>query len=255
MITRQVKDYIPYYCIAPIVSYDNLDGLEDSFQAAGFTGTGFFVFCPGYENIFFITARHCVVKQDGNVYDRILIPLGDESKKNVRVSQYLMGSSSKNPNDIEDVIVMVVEPRSQSEREYLRKRCLRLQNQDNVEKFIDFIMKNNTNVKILGYPGHSKELDHENRMINCDPRGIYGPISKTFQKNNHLYNVKPKKEIEDPDGFSGSPAIGMIASKTDVDIILLGIVTNGNKNCVNFWNINVVTDIVLNFLSKGNPEQ
>ena len=156
MCPLSVSDYIPYDSIAYILISDELTGGVDIFS-----GTGFFAFVPETDIIFFITAYHTVFKNDNNdLYEKIKITLKNDSDLTVVLSECITGSYTNDHTGVDDVALFLVEPRSKLEQEILFNRAIRLQNQDDVNWFLEYCLYHNENVKVVGYPTNSKNIDY-----------------------------------------------------------------------------------------------
>lgn len=79
--------FIPYDAVAPIIIFDKNQKIPF------YSGTGFFVKFLPFDDIFFITAKHCVVSDEnidfGQVYVHAI--LRDYCKDSVLFDRYLIG--------------------------------------------------------------------------------------------------------------------------------------------------------------------
>jgi hypothetical protein len=253
MSDDEVKNHIPYGCVSHILITH-----ESAPDFPFFSGTGFFVLFPPYEQVFFITARHCVIGPDGDLIGKIEVPLeyNTENPKKVIFSEYLEVQTGDDEKNYDDVIVFVVSPRSNAACISLKNRCLFLQHQDNVDYIINHIIENNETVKSVGFPGISKEMNYDKKLSIVSHRGLYGKIIERFKTNRNMFSVKASIWSDGPmDGFSGSPVFALApTNRGNVAVIPLGIITNANHEIFNFININIISDLIGKYIVKKMNE-
>ncbi|MBP1492740.1 hypothetical protein J8Z69_00280 [Acinetobacter nosocomialis] len=253
-----IAQNMPHESVVPIIL--ELDGHPF------FSGTGFFVYFPQFEDdIFFVTARHCL-KSDAT--DQFLgtlkIPYKSSAEAGSSAIKFECFLETKyrdsEDQNMEDIIVGVIERTTPENYRILRGRALRVLNQDCVNSILEKKIEFNGNFRALGFPSLSKEIiyDEESTPISsiCQSRGFYGK----FKKYNCFYNWYEMNNIswkEDGiDGFSGSPIIELIPrhyGSQELEAIPLGVLVTENH----FISINAVTNTIANYfleVRKETPE-
>jgi hypothetical protein len=129
--TMNTSEYIPFESVAPII----LDAPEWTF----FSGTGFFVYFPPFDDVFFVTARHCVIAPDGSEKGVLKIPYhpDQQDREAIFFETRLEATYRGGDGEIEDVTVYVVGNVPPERKAILRQRALRLEHQDDVQALID----------------------------------------------------------------------------------------------------------------------
>lgn len=216
-----------------------------------FSGTGFFVKFNPYKNIFLVTAKHCVLNSENQPEGDLKIKLNSNPECN-KVVPFNLGIIGKLNNEDfpEDVIVYEVGEIEDENRKVLEGRALPLYRQDYVEDLIKVISFGKQNVRILGYPSVSKEIDYENNLAIAQSRGIVG---KAVHATDNMRWIT----VEDLNwkegyisGFSGSPVFALISDVVKVQTIPIGIVSTGNEKSFKFISINVATNLIEKYLSS-----
>jgi len=220
-----------------------------------FSGTGFFVYFPPFDDIFYITAKHCFNKIEEDEIDSLRLPyeLNDTSKHTDNAISFLeiITGQDKEDNELEDIIIFVVDRDiEQVKIDILKKRSLRLQHQDDIETMIETMCLNNENIRVIGFPKISKEMDYDNKKAIVQPRGYYGKI-KNNSKFKYRYGFEKAnwKDI-DYSGFSGSPILSLNKSFPSGDVIAIpiGILLTATPTRGEFLSINFATNLIAKYL-------
>jgi hypothetical protein len=242
---------IPFHSISPILLKN-----EDFPNFPFFSGTGFFVNFPPYEDVFFVTAKHCALNHDNSSKGIIDVPLqkNQECKLKIIFTGYLLIKTNPD-DDVEDVIVYVVDKACNNQLELLKDRCLRLLNQDSVNRILTLSLIMNGKLRAVGYPGvEGKAIDYENKHGTVQPRGVIGELS-AVEEDGYWYtlnNINWQVANGDMEGFSGSPILEFIPVASDaIEVIPVGVFSTGNGGVIRFIKINAVTDAIEAYLT-GN---
>lgn len=234
--------YIPYECISGIMIER-----EDYPEYPFWSGTGFYAFFPPYGEIFFITARHCIYDGENELKGKIKVSLrmNGISKEAVPFKSILATKYFDDPANFEDVAVLVVGDLPEEDKKILMKKSLQLQHQEDVERIIESIISIDGNIRTVGFPSVSKEIDYENNKAESRPRGFHGKISgKGEFKNWYKFKCANWDEGE-LSGFSGSPILELIQISSGKVIPLpIGVMVTES----NFVSINVVTDLIAEYI-------
>lgn len=240
------SQYIPFESVAPII-LKNPEFPDLPF----FSGTGFFAHFPPYDDIFFITAKHCIEDYKNNSSGTLIISYDakGESKEVVNFSEYLLTEYLDDNDGLEDVAVYVVGETTHENREVLKKRCLRLQHQDNVDLIIEYHINNNGKIRTVGFPSASKDISHKENKATSRPRGFHGNITGASGIKNR-YKVEQLSWSEgELSGFSGSPILALHPNeKGEIQAIAIGILLTGSSDVMNFLSINVATDLIAKYI-------
>ena len=95
-------------------------------------------------------------------------------------------------DDFEDLIVFVVDKNISKEKKLLLKtRALRLEHQDNIDKILKNLCNIEGNIRTVGFPQVSKEIDFDTKQARIQPRGFYG--KKMILIDINLNNLVGKK--------------------------------------------------------------
>ncbi|MGZ5055494.1 MAG: hypothetical protein ACXWAT_11215 [Methylobacter sp.] len=236
------SEYIPYQSVSGII-LKNTDYPEFPFLS----GTGFFVHFPPDKNIFFITARHCVVNNDGRIKGDIRIPIHLEGDNNEAVpfSCYLETSYTDEPSEKEDVVVYVVDNISDENRDLLMKRALRLQHQDNVKAILDCIISSKGKIRTVGFPDVSKSIDYDANHVTFQPRGFHANLAGEGHFKNWYKIENGNWKEESLNGFSGSPILALCpTTQNEVLAIPIGILLTTSQ----FLSINAATNLIATYI-------
>ncbi|MGE0083950.1 MAG: hypothetical protein AB7S75_05965 [Desulfococcaceae bacterium] len=244
MISNTSK-YIPYESVSSILLVN-----EEYPDIPFFGGTGFFVYFPSFEDIFFITARHCVYNNDGTLKGKPKIHYDQNGKSNEVIPfSYSLGAKySENDEEFEDILVYVVDNIPSNKKNDLFNRSLRLQHQDDVDTIIQLAISNNTNLRTVGFPSVSKEIDYEKGRANIRPRGFYAKVSyDSCFKNRYKLKDGNWKDGE-LNGFSGSPILELVMiSENNVQALPLGVLLTESY----FISINVATNVIAEYIKEN----
>jgi hypothetical protein len=237
--------YIPYEIVSGII-LENVNYPEFPFLS----GTGFFAYFPPHEDIFFITARHCMVDGEGKLKGNIKIPLHleGESKEAIPFSHYLETSYRNEPSEKEDIIVCVVGDVSNENRRLLMKRAIRLQYQDDVDTILDSIISSKGKIRTVGFPDVSKSIDYDANQATFQPRGFHANLVGKGAFKNWYKIEKGNWKESSLNGFSGSPILALCQiTENEVLAIPIGIFLTTS----NFISINVATDLIENYIIEA----
>jgi len=194
---------------------------------------------------------------DNNEIDNLIIPykLDNTSKhtdKAISFSEIITGQD-KDDTELEDIIIFVVNKNiEQKYIDILKKRSLRLQHQDDIDTMIKTMCENNENIRTIGFPKNSKEMDYFNKKATIQPRGYYGKI-----KNNSNFKYRygfEEANWKDADysGFSGSPILSLNKSLPSGNVIAIpiGILLTATSHRGEFISINFATNLIANYLNN-----
>ncbi|WP_173913107.1 hypothetical protein, partial [Acinetobacter sp. Marseille-Q1618] len=243
-----IQQNMPHDSVVPIIL--ELDGHPF------FSGTGFFVYFPQFEDdIFFVTARHCLKSDStGQFLGTLKIPYKSSAEAGSLAIKFECFLETKyrdsGDQNMEDIIVGVIERTTPENYKTLRKRALRILNQDCVDFILEQTIELNGNFRTLGFPSVSKEIiyDEEYAPISgvSKSRGFYGK----FKKYDSFYNWYEMNNISwkdgGIDGFSGSPIIELIPrhpESQELEAIPLGVLVTEKH----FISINAVTNTIANY--------
>lgn len=245
-MNTNTSKYIPYNCVSGILIKS-----ENHPEYPFFSGTGFYVFFPPYSEIFFVTARHCIYNTEDELLGKIIVPLKrDEAHRDVVPFKEILTSKCIDDHEnFEDIAVLVVGELPKEDKCILMARSLHLLHQEGIDKIIDIIMKKNENIRTIGFPGVSKEIDYENNEAKMSPRGFHGKINgKGALKNWYKFTCNNWKD-GDLAGFSGSPVLELIPLAQDIVMpVPIGIIVTTS----NFISINVATNLIATYIkAKG----
>lgn len=234
--------YIPYESVSGII-LETSDSPEFPFMS----GTGFFAHFPPYKEIFFITARHCVVSDQGEAFGEIRIPFcnEEESGECIPFCCRLETSYTNGEDEREDVAIYVVDEIPEERRDLLLKRALRLQHQDTVDSILEYVISNNENIRTVGFPSVSKGIDYDSQKGTFRPRGFYAKVlgASSFD---HWYRIdKGNWKEESLEGFSGSPVLALCPNQ---DGKILAIPVGIFLTRENFLSINPATNLIANYI-------
>ena len=227
------------------------------------SGTGFFVYFPPFEDQFFyITSDHCIDYKNcelilkvsyGSYKNQQFFDLGD-----VEFDCPFTVKRATDDEDYEDVLIFPVNNISDSKKEILFNRALRLSHDDDVSYLLNLLSSSRDcgKVRIIGYPACSEtelEYDKEKKHIELKmhPRGLNGYLEKD-EFGYKIINTNWRDERLG--GFSGSPVLCLINSIKEYNIIILGLVSAGSnsKKFIRFIPIDLVTQGIAQFLyNKG----
>jgi hypothetical protein len=207
------------------------------------SGTGFFVQCPPYENIFFVTAKHCVL--DDTVLQVSYVSKGIEAVD-------FSASFTTQAIDDDIVVYVVSDEISDEQKNLLKNKSLILVNPDVVNLMLKIIIEHNQNIRAMGFPSVSKEIDYDNKESFSMARLFYGKVSNGESCN--LYKIEnlnwgDKGGKDGLSGFSGSPVFALCPDLTDTVTVLLGVLITGSPKMARFISINVVTNLIAEYMA------
>lgn len=244
------SEYIPVESVAPII-----------LEASGwpfFGGTGFFVFFPPFDDVFFITARHCVIAPDGTKKGALIIPYSSDQQDcdPILFETRLEASFRGDDGEIEDVTVYVVGNVTIERKAKLMQRALRLEHQDNVQTLIDRHLLTQERLRTVGFPSVSKEFDYDNNQATVRPRGFHGQLTNK-SKLRDRYEIDGLNWLDgETEGFSGSPVLAWgINLKGEIQPIPIGMLVTGSDDKVSFLSINSATDLIAEYLKNKNKNE
>lgn len=243
-MVANTSKYIPYQCVSGIMIES-----EDFPEYPFWSGTGFYSFFPPYEEIFFITARHCIYNEKDELKGKIKVSLKMDGvcKKAVPFERILETKYIEDPTDFEDIAVLVVGEVSKEDKYHLMRSALRLYHQDDVDSMIKSIMSVNGNIRTVGFPGVSKNIDYENNKAEMQPRGFHGKIEGEDEfKNWYKFKHANWKDGE-LTGFSGSPILELIQVRADKVVpVPIGVMVTNSQ----FISINVATNLIAEYIKS-----
>ena len=259
--------YIPYECVSANM-IENYDYPEYPY----FSGTGFFVYFPPFDDYFFyVSAKHCFTGyKETNFYDKLKIPYEYQTKEisnnnleeAIIFSEFLIMKHSEKDDDFEDLIIFVVDKNiSNEKKKILRKRALRLQHQDDIDVILEHLCNINGNIRTVGFPKGSKEIDFDKKKSIIQPRGFYGKIAK---KKNDQYRYKfeqPSWKEGEYNGFSGSPILEILPlynpedKKISIEAIPIGVLLSATQYKGEFISINLVTNLIAKYLNDNKTQE
>ena len=228
-----------------------------------YSGTGFFVYFPQFvEDIFFVTARHCL-KNDAK--DEFLGDIKISYKNSAEVGspvlefECFLETSYRDSEDqsLEDIIIGVVKRTTLDNHRVLKERSLRILHQDDVDFLLEKTIELNGNFRTLGYPGVSKEIIYDEDGLEIkgisQSRGFYGKFKKSTLFDNWYEMTHTSWKEGEISGFSGSPIIELIpksAEFKEFEAVPLGLLLTEKH----FISINVVTNTIANYFVELRNE-
>lgn len=239
------SEFIPFDSVAPIL-------LESSAHPDWpfFSGTGFFVHFPPFNDIFFVTAMHCVRSPKNEELGNLKIKYHHNQVGNdvVQFEEYLLVADAAG-KELEDVAIYVARDLGNEKTELLRKRALRLQHQEDAAALIDAIVQARQKVRTVGFPGVSKEIKYDEAVAVVQPRGFHGILEDSAGVVNHYKISEINWKDGELDGFSGAPIIAFCPNLSgQVNVIPIGVLITGSAKAAKFLSINVVTDSIACYL-------
>lgn len=228
-----------------------------------YSGTGFFVYFPQFvEDIFFVTARHCL-KNDAK--DEFLGDIKISYKNSAQVGspvlefECFLETSYRDSEDqsLEDIIIGVVKRTTLDNHRVLKERSLRILHQEDVDFLLEKTIEINGNFRTLGYPGVSKEIIYDEDGLEIkgisQSRGFYGKFKKSTLFDNWYEMTHTSWKEGKISGFSGSPIIELIpksAEFKEFEAVPLGVLVTEKH----FISINVVTNTIANYFMELRNE-
>jgi len=239
-------EFMPFESVVPIM-ITNKEYPEYPF----FAGTGFFAKFNPYDEIFFVTARHCTYDSNNQQIGRLDIPLEPvpTCKKRIIFSEELTGAVCED-SGIEDVIIYVVDKGIAEQVELLSRRCLRLIHQDDASSILNFLLRGSGKLRFIGFPSNSKTVDYEYMSGTAQARGSHGDVTQCSDDGLYFAMENLNWGEGEFSGFSGSPVLELLEGQGRIEPVPMGVIVTGGNNIVRFVSINIVTDIIARYLEK-----
>lgn len=240
------SEYLPYNSVV-----QNLLVTKEYPEYPFFNGTGFFVIFPPYDYIFYVTAKHCLIEPKSNKLkgDLLLSYTSGNTNANdkaIKINGYLY-PLYKDTNEEEDVIIAIIDENIDKDKiEILRNRALKLQHQEDIDNLLNLHCEFNENIRVVGFPKTSQEIDYDNNNAISQPRGFYGKI-KNNAKSRFYYGFEEVNwKGKDYNGFSGSPVLALLKeyNSKSVSAIVIGVLLTFTEQRGEFVSINCVTDTI-----------
>jgi len=260
------SEYIPHDCISA-----NILIPDGEHPIAFMNGTGFFCQFPPFDYVFYVTAKHCLLKENEKDFTKeIKIPYQvkvgkeiDKDEKAIVFSEVLTCAYvDDETSELEDIIVLVVDDsKNKDELETLKKRSIKLEHQDDVDTISKYIIDNKENIRTIGFPKAFSEIDYEineenystyAKGVELQPRGFYGKMVDTssFRSRYSFENVNWKDEYN---GFSGAPIFALIPDVyKGTRAMVIGVILTATKTKGDFLSINIATDLISEYIKKKN---
>ncbi|RCK28752.1 hypothetical protein TH9_22120 [Thalassospira xiamenensis] len=247
MSIKNTSKYIPYDAVVPLLLID-----PEHADFPYFSGTGFFVHCPPSEEIFLVTSRHCIFDNNDKLRGDVTV-FKEMNEGIIRLNfSHMLETKKENDQFFEDIIVFVVD------REFLKKENIKyissveVFDHEVVDFLIDHIFKFQEKIRIVGYPSSCKEMTYSPNKVSADARGVVGKIEEYIKEDCIGVVSDLNWDSSDLHGFSGSPVIGLCPNQysKDVEVIPLGVVVMGADSRFRFVSFNIVTNVILNFISS-----
>jgi hypothetical protein len=247
---NNTSQFIPFNSI----SFNILMDIEQR-EYPFYSGTGFFVYIEPYEEIFYVTAKHCFKDSFEKLTDgkmKLQIFIEEQSNELVQFDNVFGAFDPEDNDDIDILIFSVSKDLEKDKISLLKNRALKLIHQDDVNTVVNLILVNNENVRTVGFPQISKELDYNKKVSKVQPRGFFAKISK---KNNdkNVYYFENTNWQDKYDGFSGSPILALCPTfDGKFEPMVLGIILTATETKGTFLSINIVTNTILQYLLSKN---
>lgn len=255
-----VHSNYPTECVSP-----NLMSLEDLEEFPGFCGTGFFA--RRHDEVFYVTARHCLSKQTdadiASLVARLHIPYrltcttattNDYVQFDEVIS--LKHDSDDIPGQFLDVLVITIS-RSTDASLYqtLLARAVKLP--PNGQWLDNFVQHPNVNTDFnngkgilftaIGYPknGTASNIEyHEGQAVEILTQSakIEGHLGKGTGIDRYM--LKDVSWEGDLDGFSGSPIIVGFENENGYNYALAGMLVSGGPKKAQFIRISLITEVL-----------
>lgn len=251
-----VHSEYPSTCASP-----NLFSMEECEEFPGFLGTGFFA--RRGDAVFYITARHCLTKNQNeniaNIAARLHIPYALEGATKstndyVQFDEVLsLGHQSDDiPGRFVDVLVLtVVRPAKSALDGKLFERAVKLPpNGEWLDRFVehslvkdDFEMGKGIRFTVTGYPqsGTASKIEYpDDKPVNIvtQSASFGGYLGKGSGPDR--YKLNEVDWPEDLNGFSGSPVFVGFISQGCKNYALAGMMVTGGGGLAQFIRISVI---------------
>lgn len=270
------SEFLPFDCISHNLLIDESSKLksEPSFIEGDefyMNGTGFFCQFPPYDDIFYITAKHCLMKEDeDDILKKIKIPYDSMVSRKIKAgskvvmfSDFLLTSyTDEASDDKEDIVVLIVDKNiNESNKEILKKRSINLVHQYDVDNISSYIIKNKKNIRTMGFPKEYSDIKYHYNDEICmssvkeakfQIRGFYGKMVNDSKQRNR-YGFTNTNWKDGYNGFSGAPIFALIPDIQEINkAVVIGVVLTAGTTRGEFLSINVATNLIAEYLeSKG----
>ena len=244
-------EFIPYESVAPIMITN-----EEYPEYPFYSGTGFFAKFLPYNEVFFVTARHCTYDSNGQQIGRLDIPLEPvpTCTKRISFSAELTGAVNEK-SGVEDIIIYVVDKERGEQIELLSNRCLRLIHQEDANTIINLSLEGKGKLRTVGFPSISKNIDYVDLSAIAQPRGFNGNVIQRSDDGLRFTMENLNWGDDNLFGFSGSPMIELLPTfnstvpdSIQLEPVPVGIIITGGNNIVRCLSINMVTDIIAHYI-------
>ncbi len=258
---NNTRDYIPIESISC-----NLLVQQNNEEYPFINGTGFFVQFQPYDHIFYITAKHCfsginITNQE--IMQSLKVPYkpcgAKPADQTILFCEVLAGwhkdDDEDNGNDdkYEDILAFVVDRNvGKANMELLKKRALKLPNQNEIDDLLKDLSKKDEDIYTAGFPKQFQSIDYDTDYFNVEPRAYFGKIrDNCSQKQRYGFEKATWKE-KDYNGFSGSPVFTQTLNEHEknIAVTLIGIVLTATTYRGEFLSINFVTDLIENYIKE-----
>lgn len=255
------SEYIPYKSVAPnIISKSDWEWASaemESIDHPFFEGTGFFVQLKN--NVFYLTAKHCLFDQYQNDFRKdlyIFHEYNGNTIERIYFSEWLSSCYEDSADEMIDIAIGVVDKSiSQNKMAQLIDRSLNLYDQKLIDHLLNELCISNQKIRLVGFPQNHKKIHSESNSqyrCECTARGYYGRICNN-SKSKNFYGIEDASWEEAYEGFSGSPIIGLYPTKNQstVKVIVLGMLLTSSRFRGEFISINIITNTIEAYLLEN----
>ena len=239
------------------ISFNLLENKECE-EFPGMYGTGFFI--KTIKNIYYITARHCLLNSTADQNSdipKLMISVNTNTGTNfekeeflVCFSEYIM-EEQRDDCDIEDFIIFMVDKeKNEQDYEVIAKRAfdVSLGLGMDMDNLLNYLVTEKKNVYIKGFPRTESNVCYDSKIIRlglCEFTGelVGSPCVNYYEIEN--MNWKDKDKDDGFNGFSGSPvyvSIGFL--NFEPRPTLLGMLINGTSHKCRFLGITHIFDFI-----------
>jgi len=133
----------------------------------------------------------------------------------------------------------------------LKERALKLYHQDDVNNILNILCKNNENIRTVGFPTDSKELNIDKQQLIAEARGYYGKIKDNCSQRERYGFEEASWKEETYSGFSGSPILALIPNGENygVNVVIIGMLLTATSSQGEFLSINFATNLIANYIN------
>jgi hypothetical protein len=238
--------FIPFQSVEPLILK------HPDYPDPFFSGTGFFILFPPFPQVFFVTARHCVLDAFGNPKGEVQVSVGASFANPVPFECMLTTLIPGSEDEFEDVAVLPIGGLPEEQHAFLQRRALRIQHQDAVDLILSSALTHRGKLRTVGFPGVSKEIDADRARAVVQPRGFHGDLFCGDAENRWYVLENMNWSAGEFDGFSGSPIIELMLEVEGEELasVPVGVMLTAGPSKVRFISINVVTDLIASYLRK-----